>query len=109
MHNRIQDPRIYKVLLVCHVHIICAPVSEKCDTHQVEQIDADNLVLIHLHLCNITILISFRCLLKTPLEILPQPTKMCMSIIRVSRMVLSFNHIIPQQLQHQINNIRHVE
>lgn len=60
----------------------------------------ERLVRLLLHLCIITIL------LKTLLENLPQPAKMCTSIIRLSPLFIGLVHISPQQLHHDVNSIR---
>lgn len=45
---------VSKVPQVCHVYIVCALVSEERDTHQVGQIDVDNLVTLLLYLRYVT-------------------------------------------------------
>lgn len=82
---------VSEVLQVCHVHIVCALVSEECDTHQVGQIDVDYLVTLLLHLRYVT-----SCFLKMLLENSYQPSKMFMSTNRLSHLVLNCNHIILQ-------------
>lgn len=84
-----------KLLEVCHNDIVGAIVSEEHDTHQVQYIDVDSLVPLHLHLLNVIIFLNLSSFIKTLLKILSQLVKTCMSALYDSHHVLNLLRIKP--------------